>query len=54
VVTLKKQSYELFLQNCMLDSKALKNVIPIKFIKILGLETTKHYSKQLGGFIPWP
>ena len=38
----------------MLDSRALKNVMPIKFMKILGLETTKTYSKQLGGFIPWP
>jgi hypothetical protein len=54
VVTLKKKSYELFLHNCMLDSRALKNVMPIKFMKILGIETTKPYSKQLGGFIPWP
>jgi hypothetical protein len=38
----------------MLDSRALKNVMPIKFMKILGLETTKPYIKQLGDFIPLP
>jgi hypothetical protein len=38
----------------MLDFRELKNGMPINFMKILGLETTKPYSKQLGHFIPWP